>query len=124
MKPLRKSKYIKVYTYHENKTLTLEYVKIANFPKTILINPNHIYMSNGFQSIIKTSTSAETINPLDFSSKYDAKKFESAIESKIIKETFGNLDTGKLDIMKVLLFVNIGINLVLLYILLKNSGAI
>ena len=124
MKPLRKSKYIKVYTYNENKIMTLEYIKIAKFPKTILINPNHIYMSNGFQSIIKTSTSAETINPLDFESKYDAKKFQSAIESKIIRETFGNLETGKIDLMKVLLFVNIGVNLILLYIILKNNGII
>jgi hypothetical protein len=119
-----KHEYIKVYTFHANKTLTLRYHVIVDFKPAFLINSEHIFNSGGYQTVITSEKACETINPLDFASRFNPADFTTAIQSKVIRETFGILETGKIDIMKVLLFVNIGINLLLVYLLLKNSGVV
>ena len=123
MKPILKHKYIKVYTFTKNKTMKLQYHKLKNFKPTYLVNPDHIFNHNGFQTVIVKDNGIETINPLNFNSKYKESDFTSAIESKIIKETFVGLKQEKLDIMKVLLFINLGVTILLLYLLLKSTGA-
>lgn len=124
MKPIFKHKYIKEYSFSKNKTMKLKYFKLKKYKPSYLINPNHIFNHNGFQTVIVQEGGIETINPLDFKSKYKESDFTSAIESKIIKETFVGLKQEKLDIMKVLLFINLGITILLLYLLLKSTGAI
>lgn len=120
----KKHKYIKVFTYDDKKRVVIDYHKIENFKPNYLINPDHIFNSNGFQSIVTTNKCAETINPLDFKSQYKADDFKVAIESKVIKDAFGDLKVSKIDLVKVMLFVNIGINVILLYILIKANGGI
>lgn len=120
----KKHLWLKIYRFNDNKTVDIEYHKIKGYEPDFLIHSDHIFNSNGFQTVMITNKSAETINPLDFTSQYDAKLFKTAIRCKLVADTFGGLQTSKLDITKVLLFVNIGINVVLLYILIKNSGAI
>jgi len=122
--PFNKHLYIKIYTFHENKTADLRYERIDTFKQSFLINPNHVFNSNGYQTILLSDRSAETINPLDFKSQYNVKDFQSAIQSKLIRETFGILDNGKIDIMKVILFINLGVTFLLLYLLLKQGGVL
>jgi hypothetical protein len=125
MKPVfKKHLYIKVYQFTDKKTVEITYHKIATYQPTFLIHPDHIFNSNGFQTVIITNKSAETINPLDFQSKYNACDFETAMTSKLVKDAFGGLAVPKIDIMKLILFANLGVTLVLLYILLKNTGAV
>lgn len=124
MKPLRKNKYIKVYTFQKTKTITIEYFKIKNFDPPYLVNPDHIFMSNGFQTIMTSENAKETINPLNFSSKYPAKMFEIAIDTKLMKDAYTSMKADKLDMQKVLLFIMIGINILMLYMLMKNTGVI
>ena len=119
-----KHKFIKVYCYNENKTITLKYFKISKFNPAYLVNSNHIFNSNGYQAILITDKSAETINPLDFTSKFNQKDFKTAIESKVIKDTLGTLKGDKIDLVKVMLFANIFITLILLFILMKNNGVV
>lgn len=125
MQPIfRKYNYIKVYEFTEKKTLTVTYHKISKFNPNFLINPDHIFNHGGFQTIIITESSAETLNPLDFESKFNQKDFKVAIESKLVKDAFGSLQTNKIDWMKVILFANLMISATLLYLLLKQTGAI
>ena len=125
MQPIfRKYNYIKVFKFTEKKTLTVTYHKISNFNPNFLINPDHIFNHGGFQTIITTESSAETLNPLDFESKFNQKDFKVAIESKLVKDAFGSLQTNKIDWMKVILFANLMISATLLYLLLKQTGAI
>lgn len=124
-KPLfKKYLYIKIYCFNDNKTVDITYHKLANFKPSFLIHSDHIFNSNGFQTVIVTNKSAETINPLDFTSKYNASDFQSAMQSKLIKDAFGGLETNKIDIMKIIMFANLGVTLILLYLLLKNTGTI
>lgn len=122
--PWKKHKYIRVYTYTDKKTITVEYHKIKDYNPPFLINPDHIFNMGGFQCILTSTSACETINPLDFKSQFNPKDYQTAIESKIIKETFSELKTNKIDLMKILLFANLGITVILLYLLLKSRGVL
>lgn len=125
MKPLfNKHKYIKVYTYNETMTMNVSFHKIATFKPRFLIHPTHVFNHNGFASVLVTNTATETINPLDFNSKYPADRFKTAIESKAINDALGSLNSSKIDMMKVMLFASLFINLIVLYILMKNNGVL
>jgi len=122
--PWKRHKYIRVYNYTDKKTITVEYHKIKGYNPSFLINPDHIFNMGGYQCILTCTNACETLNPLDFKSQFNPKDYQTAIESKIIKETFSELKTSKIDLMKVLLFANLGITVILLYLLLKGNGAI
>lgn len=119
---LNKHKYIKVFTFSETKNITIKYYKIKDYKPFYLINPDHIFYHNGYLSIIISDKSAETINPLDFESHFSAKDFKVAIESKLIKETFGTLKDSKIDWLKVIMFANLIVSAILLFIILKQGG--
>lgn len=116
------SKKRKLYklVYKSDKTFKIEKIKnIEN--ENILINPNHIYFDKlGNRYILTTDKSAETINPLDFESKFSTSEFKTAIESKLIKDLFKNFDDKKLTIDRLLLFVNIFLTFVLVYFTLMK----
>ena len=111
---LNKKKFFKV-TYRSDKTFKIKRIKnIEN--ENILINPNHIFFdSRGNRYILTTDKSAETINPLDFESKFSTSEFKAAIESKLINDLFKTFDDKKLSIDRLLLFVNIFLTFVLVY---------
>lgn len=115
----KKTKFYKVI-YNDDKTFKIERIKnIDN--ENILINPNHIFIDKrGNRYILTTNQSAETINPLDFESKFSPKEFKNAIESKLVSDLFRNFDENKLSIEKILLFVNIFISFMVLYFIIIN----
>ena len=119
---LNKHKYIKVFKFSETKNITINYYKIKDYKPFYLINPDHIFYHKGYLSIITSDKSAETINPLDFKSRFSAKDFKVAIESKLIKETFGTLKDSKIDWLKVIMFANLLVSAILLFIILKQGG--
>ena len=120
----REHRYIKVYKFRSDKTLELNIYAKDDFKPDFLLNPDHVFNHGGFSTVIISDTKAETINPLDLKSKYNVKDFTTAINSKLIHETFSTLKTDKIDLVKVLLFVNIAINLILLFILARSQGVI
>ncbi len=125
----KKSKYIKVNYFTEGKETKTYFVipkdnKISFNNKTFLINPEHIYLSNKFKTIILTSKSSETIDPLNFDSKFNSDIFNSAINNKLIKDTFDTLDNTETDWLKVIMFANILVSAIMLFLLLKQGGII
>jgi len=115
-----KYKYIRLVTYNEDMTESIRYYKKELFDyDSIKINPKHIYNCKGYTSIITTSKAAESINPIDFESKYDAKLFKVAIKSKHISEAFKSMQPKKIDLMMILLFIS-GIQLLAIIYLLYN----
>src|SRR5690606_11417315 len=120
----REHRYIKVYRFRNDKTVDINIYAKDTFRPDFLLDPNHVFNHAGFSTIVISDTKAETINPLDLKSKYNVKDFTTAINSKLIHETFSTLETNKIDLVKVLLFANIAINLVLLFILAKSQGIV
>lgn len=113
----KKKKLYKVI-YKSDKTFNIRRIKnIDN--ENILINPDHIFFdSKGNRYILTTDRSAESINPLDFESKFSPKEFRTAIESKLINDLFRNFDDKKLSIDRILLFVNIFMTFIILYFMI------
>ena len=106
--------------YKSDKTIKITRVKNIN-NENILINPNHIFFDkNGNRYILTTDQSAESINPLDFESKFSPKEFRSAIESKLINDLFRSFDDKKVSIDRILLFVNIFMTFVILYFMIMR----
>ncbi|MEM1974134.1 MAG: hypothetical protein QXN68_05040 [Thermoplasmata archaeon] len=115
-----KKKHLYKILYKSDKTIKITKVKNIN-NENILINPNHIYFDkNGNRYILTTDQSAESINPLDFESKFSPKEFRSAIESKLIQDLFKTFDDKKLPIDRLLLFVNIFMTFVILYFMIMR----
>ncbi|MEM1974306.1 MAG: hypothetical protein QXN68_05915 [Thermoplasmata archaeon] len=101
--------------FKSDKTVNIS--KIKNIDKeNILINPNHVFFDKkGNRYILSSDQSAESINPLDFESKFSPKEFKTAIESKLINDLFKSFDDKKVSIDRILLFVNIFMTFVILY---------
>ena len=102
-----KNKYLQVVYYGSDKIRKIYYVKptkdylITINSKTYKINSNHIfYTDNGFRSVIVNDLSAETINPLDFESKFNADDFNTAINNNLIKQTFETFSDNQIDWLK------------------------
>lgn len=119
-----KHKYIKVYTFKNDKTLEVSYYKKKLFNPDYLINPNHVYNHLGYSTVIITDKATETIDPLDFTSKFKRSEFTTAINSKVIKDALASIETPKIDIVKLMLFALLGINVILLYIIVTQSGGV
>jgi len=101
--------------YKSDKTIKITKIKNIN-NENILINPNHIFFDrSGNRYILTTDQSAESINPLDFESKFSPKEFRTAIESKLINDLFKSFDDKKISIDRILLFVNIFMTFMIFY---------
>ena len=122
--PFNKHKFIRVITFYEDKSTKINYYKREQFKPAYLIHSDHIFLGKGYSTIVHCNNQPETVNPLDFESKYDGKMFKAAINTKIIEDTFAGLKTNKFDLTQILLFLSLGISAVLLYFVLKLSEAI
>lgn len=120
---LNKNKYIKEYYFTNDKNIIIKFHKKDNFKPNFLVNPNHIFISNGYQTILTSENSAETIDITDFTSQYPAEHFKTAINSKLISDAFTSLNRKK-DLLPIIL-IAVGICIVLLiYILFTANGLI
>lgn len=119
-----KHKYIREVIYKDDKSIDVTYYRRDYFKPNYLINPNHVFNFNGYATIITHENATESINPLDFNSKYDAKVFRSAINNKLISDTFSTLKTTKYDIQQLMLFMSLILNGVILYLLLRTMEII
>ena len=120
---LYKNKYIKEYHFTNDKNIIIKFHKKDKFKPDFVVNPDHIFLSNGYQTIITSEKSAETIDVTDFKSQYPAEHFKTAINSKLISDAFTSLNRKK-DLLPIIL-VGIGICVVLLmYILFTTNGMI
>lgn len=111
----RKNKYIKIIKFKNDKSIDIKLMKSSKLPENLLINNNHVFLHDGYKTILTSDTVAESINPLDLNSQYPVEKFKTAIETKVINDVFNTIKREKLDINKLLLFANIFISIVLLY---------
>ena len=124
MRLFGKHKYLRVIKFNSDKSSTVTYHLSSKFKPNFLINPDHIFDYKGYRTVIITDKSAETINPLDFESKFNPENFQAAIESKLIKDTFSTLKSNTFDKTTVMLLLNIILQIVVIYLLLKSQGAI
>ncbi len=119
-----KHKYLRVIKFNTDKSSRITYHLSETFKAPFIINPDHVFIANGYRTVLITDKSAETINPLNFQSKYNVNDFQTAIESKIIHDTFASITKSPFDLVTLLLIVNILIGVVLAYLILKGQGAI
>jgi hypothetical protein len=119
-----RSRYIKVETFYDDKTVQVKYYKKQTFNNDngYIINPNHVFISRGYINLIFTEHTRENINPLDFESKYDANMYKIGIETKLMNETWGTLKVDKVDTMKILVIINMVILALLAYMIMKSNG--
>ena len=112
-----KYKYVRLERFNSDRSITVRYIKRKDFNKdnNLKINPNHIFNFKGYTSVITHSNSAESIDPLDFKSQYDAKEFRTAINSKLIQDTFATLKKPKIDLLMVSVVLNVIVIMILLY---------
>jgi len=103
-------------------TVSVRYIKRNKFntDKSLLINPKHVFNFNGYTSVITTYKTAESINPLDFESKYSVNDYKTAIKSKLISDTFATLKVEKFDKVMALIFLNV-ITLIAIVYLIYNT---
>ena len=120
MRLFSKHKYLRVIKFNSDKSSTITYHLSSKFTPNFLINPNHIFDYKGYRTIIITDKSAETINPLDFDSKFNPVDFETAIESKLIKDTFSTLKPKLLDATTIMLLLNLILTAGIFYLLFKG----
>jgi len=124
MRFFNKHKYLRVIKFNSDKSTTVTYHLSDKFKPSFLINPDHIFNYRGYRTIVITDKSAETINPLDFESKFNHEDFQTAIESKLIKDTFSTLKSNKIDKITVMLLLIIILHIVVIYLVLKGQGMI
>jgi hypothetical protein len=130
MKPLflklRKHKFIRKVAYKSDKSITITYIKRDQFNKDrlLLVNPDHLYNHKGFTTVVTTDRAGESINPLDFNSKYDVDRFKTAMNSKLISETFSSLKKNKIDMLTVSTLLNGLTFITIIYLLLELRGVI
>ena len=120
-----KYKYIRLVTYNENMQVQVQYIKHNQFNKDnrIVINPKHVYNFKGYTTVITTSNSPQSINPIDFESKFDKKHFDSAISSKLIAETFASMKVDKFDKIMFLVLLNAIQLIAIVYLLYITMGS-
>ena len=121
-----RSRYVRVETYNDDKSVRVKYYKKVNFNKdgSYLLNPDHVFNLKGYSTIVLTQHTQENINPLDFESKYDAVKYKTGIQNKLIESTFSTLKTNKLDTLQMVLIANLMTLLLVAYLTLKYMGVI
>jgi len=115
IRKFKKPLYIKEIRFRKDKGIKVTYYHQDKYKPKYLVNNDHIFLAGGYRTVLTSDTVNETINPLDLSSQYPVDKFQTAIESKVIKDVFNDLRTDKIDLVKVLLIGNILIGLSILY---------
>ena len=115
-----KNKYLKIIKFKNDKSIEIKLIKTSKLPEDLIINNNHVFLHKGYKTILTSDTVAESINPLDLKSQYPAERFKTAIESKIINDVFNTIKKDKLDIYKLLLFINIFISIILFYFIVMR----
>jgi len=117
----QKRKYLKEIHFTKSKSIIIKYHKKSDLKLSFLLNPDNVFFdSKGYQCVITTENSAENINPLDFNSKYPAERFKTAIETKLINDTFTSLKKKGLDLGMITL-IGIGIVIVLLIYMIMGT---
>lgn len=123
-------KYIKVDYYKKDMTKSTTLIKpntngtITVDGKEYMINPNHVFKNKKYRYIAINEGATENHNPLNFKSKYDVEMFTSAINNKVIKETFATTGVQKLDVTKLLLIGILVLQVIVIYFMLKQNGVI
>ena len=120
---LYKNRYIKEYHFTNEKNIIIKFHKKDKFKPNFLVNPDHIFLSNGYQTIITSEKSAETIDVTDFKSQYPAEHFKTAINSKLINDAFSSLNRKK-DLLPIILIAVAICIVLLIYILFTTNGLI
>lgn len=118
---IKKNNFIKVYRFHKDKSMTINFYRSATWKPDFELNPDHIYFSNGYRTVITSDTVIESINPLDLESSYPVEKFRDAIESKAISDVFNHLRSNQLDLTKLLLIGNLLASVIILYFLFMRK---
>lgn len=104
-----KYKYVRLVKYNDDKSISIRYIKRDRFNENgeILINPDHVFLYRGYTSIIITTNASESINPLNFESKFSAKEYKSGMRSKLVKDAFDSVKVDRIDKMMILIVLNI-----------------
>lgn len=124
LKIFNKKKYVKYIQVLESKRVKVTYYKDNKLPKKIIINPDHVFLdSKGYRTIFIRENAPESMNPLDFNSVMDGVVFETAINNKLIRDTFATVDDNKMDFVKILL-IGVAIGVAIILFGLWNSGVI
>lgn len=113
-------KFVRIIYFHADKSSETQYYVRGSLPKELLIHPDHAFNWHGYTTFITADTAVETINPLDFKSQYKPEEFRSAINSKIIAETFSSLKVEKIDLAKILMAACVLMDAVILYMMFKK----
>lgn len=125
--PFNKHKYVRLVKFHDDMVETVQYIKRDQFNQDheIMINPKNVFSFKGYKTIVITSNSQESINPLDFKSAYNAQDFKTAMHSKLIKDAFDSTRPKKFDPLTILMLLS-GIELLailyLLYIIMGQTS--
>lgn len=119
-----KHKLIKVISFNTDMSIIIRYYKRNGFNPNFLVNDKHVFNHKGYTTMIINDRSTETINPLDFESKYPKEKFQAAINSKVIDDIFVTLKPKKFDMTQILLIANFALIAVVLLLLLQMSDII
>lgn len=128
MKPIfNKDKYLKVLIITSSKQIKVTYIIPSDNGFNVngnnyLLNPDHIYTSGGFKTVLINDLSAETIDPLNFKSRFNKKEFNSAINSKLIKDIFDSNEDKKLNMTTMLIIGVLAISFIILIYVLKLGG--
>ena len=127
----RKHKYIRVVKFNSDKTTNVIYLNrtrsfdgthIEVNKKKYMINSEHVFNNKGYQSVLITDKNPETINPLKMRSNFKMEDYQSAINSKIIGDTFDTMKSNTIDVTKLLLLGNLIFSVIILYFLIQQSG--
>lgn len=122
--------YIKVDYYKRDMTKSTLLIKpnangtITVEGKEYLINPNHVFKNKKYRYVIINEGATENLNPLNFKSKYNVEMFTTAINNKVIKDTFAVTGVQKLDVTRLLLIGIMILQVIVIYFVMKQNGAI
>lgn len=121
----RKDDKIYVYEVKEDKSVNfykIPYNKLSD--KGIKINPDNIYIRNGKRVIFINEKSAENIDLISFKSTMSRTDFQTAINSKIVKDAFLDLKDSRFNNTNLLLIANIGVTLLILFYVIRMVGGL
>lgn len=121
---IKKTNWLKYIYIRNEKKIEIRFYKDKNKPKSILINPDHIFLDGkGFRTIFVRDNASESMNPLDFNSVMDRELFNTAINNKLIKDTFSTIEDNKMDLVKVLL-IGILVGVLVILFMLWQGGVV
>lgn len=112
----------KIYVYEIKEDKSVNFYKIPYnklSEKGIKINPDNIYIRNGKRVIFINEKSAENIDLISFKSTMSRADFQTAINSKIVKDAFLDLKDSRINHMHLLLIANIGATLLVLFYIFR-----